>query len=164
MPINGRHNIHCILPPHILDRLSQSPNAKIRKLAIDAIENSAALRAQRMTLATLPAMSAIPSPSGKKTRLVYDVIAKQEEGEEISIRDLKAIFFLRDPADTVPAPGPAPNRRRLEVIFPDKERLEGSTEGYSKERQGFFMVPEDPVGKIIRCFVVNANVASVKWL
>jgi hypothetical protein len=50
------------------------------------------------------------------------------------------------------------------VRFPDKERLEGTTEGYSKDRLGFFMVPEDPTGKIIRAFIVNSNVTSVKWL
>ena len=67
------HNpIHCILPPYILGRLSQSTDAKIRKLAIDAIEFGAAMRAQRTVLATLPIMSAIPSPEGTKNRLVYD--------------------------------------------------------------------------------------------
>jgi Zn-dependent metalloprotease len=70
----GCHNpIHCILPPYILSQLSQSTNAKIRKLAIVAIETAAAFRTQRMMLATLPAMSAIPSPGARKHRLVYDV-------------------------------------------------------------------------------------------
>ncbi|MCP4700959.1 MAG: M4 family metallopeptidase [Gammaproteobacteria bacterium] len=45
---------------------------KIRKLAIEAIDAAAAMRTQRMVLATLPVMSAIRSPSGKKHRLVYD--------------------------------------------------------------------------------------------
>lgn len=67
------HNpIHCILPPHILDRMSQSDDPKIRKLAIDAMAAAAAMRTQRMVLATLPAMSAIPSPAARKHRLVYD--------------------------------------------------------------------------------------------
>lgn len=67
------HNpIHCILAPHILDQLSQSTDAKIRKLGIDAIEAGAAIRAQRMMLATMPVMSAIPSPYSKKHRLIYD--------------------------------------------------------------------------------------------
>ena len=103
-------------------------------------------------------------PTKDRCKIFPSANARQEEGEEVFVKDLKAIFFLRDPNDPTPAPGPAPNRRRLEVVFPDNERLEGSTEGYSKDRQGFFMVPEDPVGKIIRCFVVNANVTSVKWL
>jgi len=64
--------VHCILPPYVLDQMSQSKDAKVRKLAIDAIEAASAMRAQRMLLATMPAMSAIPSPVGKKHRLVYD--------------------------------------------------------------------------------------------
>ena len=102
-------------------------------------------------------------PTKDRCRIFPSATAKQEEGEEVSVRELKAIFFLRGPEDPS-TPGPAPNRRRLEVIFPDKERLEGTTEGYSKDRLGFFMVPEDPVEKIIRVFVVNQNVTSVKWL
>ena len=103
-------------------------------------------------------------PTKDRCRLFPSATAKQEEGEEISIRDLKALFFLRDPSDQPATSVPAPKRRKLEVIFADKERLEGSTEGYSKDRMGFFMVPEDPTGKIIRVFVINANVKSVKWL
>lgn len=68
-----RHNlIHCILPPYVLEHLSQSTDAKIRKLAVDAIEAAAALRTQRLVLTALPAMSAIPSPGRRKDRLVYD--------------------------------------------------------------------------------------------
>lgn len=103
-------------------------------------------------------------PTKERCRIFPSAAAKQEEGEQVEVRDLKAIFFLRDPSDT-PASAPAPTaRRKIEVIFPDKERLEGTTEGYSKDRLGFFMVPEDPTGKILRAFIVNANVTSVKWL
>ena len=102
-------------------------------------------------------------PTRDRCRLVPSASAKQDEGEQVTFKDLKAIFFLRE-ADQAPAPGPQANRRRLEVVFTDKERLEGTTEGYSRERLGFFMVPEDPTGKILRVFVVNANVTSVKWL
>ena len=102
-------------------------------------------------------------PTKDRCKIFPSATAKQEEGEEISVRDLKAIFFLRAPSDP-PLPAAASGRRKLEVIFADKERLEGTTEGYSKDRLGFFMVPEDPEGKIIRVFVVNANVTSVKWV
>jgi len=67
------HNpVHCILPPYILDKLSRSEDARIRKLAVNAIEAAAVLRTQRAMLAALPAMSAIPSPQAGKHRLVYD--------------------------------------------------------------------------------------------
>ena len=68
-----RHPIHCILPPYVLDQLAQSDNAKIRKLAIEAIARSAALRATRTALSQFPTMTAQPSPEAKKNRLVYDM-------------------------------------------------------------------------------------------
>ena len=112
------------------------------------------------------------SPMRDKCTLFPSQTAKAEEGEEIELRKLKAIFFLKEApgapgetATTMPTqPATATNRRKLEVIFTDKERLEGTTEGYSKDRQGFFMVPDDPTGKILRVYVLNVNVKSVKWL
>ena len=65
--------VHCILPPYILDRMAESGDPKVRKLAIAAIARSASLRATRTALARFPAMSAIPSPDGRKDRLVYDM-------------------------------------------------------------------------------------------
>jgi len=67
-----RNPIHCILPPYILDSLAESDDPKVRRLAIEAIARSATLRATRTVLAQLPAMAALPSPDGKKDRLVYD--------------------------------------------------------------------------------------------
>lgn len=68
----SRHALHCILPPYILERLAESGQARVRRLAIDAIAESAAVRATRATLASMGAMAAIPSPRGRKYRLVYD--------------------------------------------------------------------------------------------
>lgn len=65
--------IQCILPPYILDHLASSSDPKVRALAIEAIARSAALRATRKTISQFPAMAAIPSPAGKKERLVYDM-------------------------------------------------------------------------------------------
>lgn len=67
-----RHALHCILPPYILDRLADSDEARVRRLAIDATAESAAVRATRTTLASMGAMAAIPSPRSRKCRLVYD--------------------------------------------------------------------------------------------
>ena len=106
------------------------------------------------------------SPMKATCRVFPSATAQSGEGELVEIPKLKAIFFLKDAADQSSAARPpaASQRRRLEVFFHDKERLEGTTEGYSKERPGFFMVPEDPTGKILRVFVVNANVKEVKWI
>lgn len=68
------HNpIHCFLPPHVLDRLVESDDAEIRRLAIYAIKRASAARSMRSTLARMPMMAAIPSPAGTKNRLVYDM-------------------------------------------------------------------------------------------
>ena len=54
--------------------------------------------------------------------------------------------------------------RKIEATFSDGERLTGTTEGYSRDRLGFFMAPVDPTGKILRIFVINANVTNVRWV
>jgi Zn-dependent metalloprotease len=68
-----RNPLHCILPPHILDHMMKSADPKVRQRTVDAIARSAEMRAVRVTLAAMPVMSAIPSPAGKKYRLVYDI-------------------------------------------------------------------------------------------
>ena len=65
--------VHCILPPHILDHMAQSLDPKIRRLAVDAIAAASEARSARVTLSTMPTMSAIPSPAGRKHRLIYDM-------------------------------------------------------------------------------------------
>ena len=108
------------------------------------------------------------SPMRDKCRVFPSQTAQADQGELVDLNKLKAIFFLVDPdaeaGATVIRPITAVQRRRLEVSFKDGERLEGTTEGYSKDRLGFFMVPEDPTGKILRVFVINTNVKEVKWI
>ncbi len=64
--------VHCILPPYVLEQLAKATDAKIREQAIKALAQSAQIRAVRGTLAALPTMAAVPSPAGKKHRLLYD--------------------------------------------------------------------------------------------
>lgn len=68
-----RNPIHCILPPFVLDKMAESANPGVRRLAIEAIARSASLRATRTTLAQMPMMAALPSPGRKKDRLIYDM-------------------------------------------------------------------------------------------
>ena len=63
----------CIIPPYVLDHLSQSRDPRVRQLAIDAIKNASSVRAVRATLAMMPGFAAVPSPTAKRHRLVYDV-------------------------------------------------------------------------------------------
>ena len=68
-----RNHLHCIIPPYVLERLSESSNPKLRKLAVQAIEAGAQARTTRAILSQLPmALGSVPS-SNKKNRLIYDV-------------------------------------------------------------------------------------------
>ncbi len=65
--------IDCFLPPYILDRLAESEDVALRRLALQAIARSATLRAQRTTIARVSQMAAMPSPERGKNRLIYDL-------------------------------------------------------------------------------------------
>ena len=91
-------------------------------------------------------------------------------GEQIELKKLKAIFFFREKnnaatadAELLTAPLPHPGRK-LVVVFADNERLPGTTTGYTPDRQGFFLIPNDPTGKIQRVYVINANAKQVNWV
>ncbi len=68
-----RNPLHCFLPPDILDHMAESDDPDVRRAAVDAIGQSAAFRAVRDTLATMPIMAAIPSPDATRHRLIYDM-------------------------------------------------------------------------------------------
>ena len=89
---------HCILPPYLLDKLAESPDPKVRALAVEAIARSASLRAIRTTLARMPQMAAIPSAAGKKERLVYDM-----KGQGSTFLPGKLVRREGDPKSTDPA-------------------------------------------------------------
>jgi Zn-dependent metalloprotease len=73
-PTTNSHQTFCsIIPPYILDHMSQSSDAKVRRIAIEAIEQSSAARAVRATMTMMAAFAAIPSPGARRHRLVYDV-------------------------------------------------------------------------------------------
>ena len=108
-------------------------------------------------------------------REAFHVSAAAESGAtetvEIRMRDLKAVFFVKelagipghvrkkefDPAR--PMPG-----RRIRVVFADGEVLVGTTQGYQPDRQGFFVVPVDREGNTERCYVVTASTREVKFV
>jgi Zn-dependent metalloprotease len=68
-----RNPLHCFVPPYVLDQMVNSTDPRIRNIAVDAIAVSSTARAVRATLATMPMMAAIPSPAGRKHRLVYNM-------------------------------------------------------------------------------------------
>lgn len=91
--------------------------------------------------------------------------------EEVSTKDLKALFFVRDLAgrkDHVEAnefdPSRPPPGRRIKVVFRDGETLMGTTAGYQRGRPGFFLVPADVDSNIERCYVVTSSTREISFV
>jgi hypothetical protein len=90
---------------------------------------------------------------------------------EVSLKDLKALFFVKDftgnPGHVAknefdparPAPG-----RRLKVVFKDGEVMVGTTTGYQPGRPGFFIVPADGAANTERCYVVTSSTQEVSFI
>lgn len=97
--------------------------------------------------------------------------ANLEEPAEILIRDLKAVFFVKDFTGKQDynerkeySNGDKAHGRKVEVMFVDGEKLVGSTLGYDPNRLGFFLFPVDPESNNIRVFAVTAAVKSVRYI
>jgi hypothetical protein len=93
------------------------------------------------------------------------------EGQEILLRDLKAVFFVRDFGGRADyddrkeyTPGERPSGRVVEVTFIDGEILVGSTLGYDPKRSGFFVFPADPKSNNTRVFALSKAVRLVRYL
>lgn len=100
-------------------------------------------------------------------RLFHNEPGKDQAGSDILLRDLKAIFFVKDfsgnpEAKEIPS-GDAPRHgRKIVVTFRDGEELSGMTEGYNAQKPGFFMFPLAANSNNLRIFVINKNVRHVK--
>lgn len=87
----------------------------------------------------------------------------------VPVKELKALFFVRsydgnpkhvEDRDLAKAKGQG---RKIVVTFADGEVLGGFTTGYSKDKQGFFVIPVDPKSNNSRVYVVTAAVKRVEW-
>ncbi len=89
------------------------------------------------------------------------------QGTEVELKDLKAIFFVREflgdsnPEKTDPTQPPQPGRS-ITVTFKDGELIRATTQGYDPKRLGFFIFPETRNRNNLRIFVVNRNIQHVK--
>jgi len=93
----------------------------------------------------------------------------QEHGIRVQMKDLKAVFFVKDF-------GGKPEfhegftvdehirGRTIEVDFPDGEKILGKTEGYNPQKFGFFLVPGNRESNNIRVFVINKNTKQVRFV
>lgn len=84
--------------------------------------------------------------------------------EVIDCRNLKAVFFVRDFAGDAGRkdikgfghlPVEANQGKKISVVFKDGEVIYGYTLAYSRERDGFFVVPADPGSNNVRIYVLK---------
>jgi Zn-dependent metalloprotease len=90
-PASGcqRQPVQCIVPPYMVEAMAHCADPAIRAGALVALAHCAAVRAVREFTARMPSMMVVPSPAGRKHRLVYDARGKdllpgklaREEGE-----------------------------------------------------------------------------------
>jgi small nuclear ribonucleoprotein (snRNP)-like protein len=93
----------------------------------------------------------------------------QQQGSEIALNDLKAVFFVKDfRGDSKYKESKKIEERKqgrkIEVTFSDGEKIVGTTQGYNPKNKGFFLFPADAKSNSLRIFVVNWNVRDVKFL
>ena len=92
-------------------------------------------------------------------------------GVEVQIRDLKAVFFVKDfagdPAYCEKKDFTGSQQavgRKMEVTFKDGEMMVGSTMGHDPKRAGFFLTPSDPQCNTLRVFVISASAIRTRFL
>jgi Family of unknown function (DUF6982) len=97
--------------------------------------------------------------------------APTERGVEVSVKELKAIFFVKDfvgdPSYSEIKDFPQGQYfagRKVKVTFTDGEVLVGATLGYDPGRLGFFITPPDAQSNNLRVFVVSAAVSDFRYL
>ena len=111
------------------------------------------------------------SPTAQQFHVRRDAVSGSDPGQRVMMRDLKAIFFVRDFAGNSTyeeqkkfVAGTSLSGRKMEVTFIDGEVLVGTTTGYDAQRPGFFLFPVDGQSNNARIFIVQAVVKKVKFI
>ena len=91
---------------------------------------------------------------------------------EIAYSDLKAIFFVKSFEGRKQRPSlkgllekdeeESPGMMKVKIIFTDGEVLYGTTQGYSLDREGFFVVPSERESNNLRIFVISKAVKLIE--
>ncbi len=108
-------------------------------------------------------------PTRDSFRLFPAENSPQDQGKDLRLGNLKAIFFVKDLA------GHSEHKdaydvtklshgRKIEVTFADGEKIIGATEAYNPQKSGFFLFPADPESNNLRVFIVNRNAVKVVFL
>jgi hypothetical protein len=102
---------------------------------------------------------------------IYPADKSSGETVEILLKQLKAVFFVRDFVGDSQynerkeyVEGEKPSGRKIEVMFKDGEVLVGTTLGYDPTRPGFFLFPADSKSNNVRVFAVTTAVKKVRFL
>ena len=111
---------------------------------------------------------------GPQKKGFHVVPVGEEEGKvssEVLFSDLKAVFFVRSLEGRLDHPlskegleeradpvGPI----KVKITFFDGETLVGTTQGYTEEREGFFIVPLEGDSNNLRIFVNSKAVKQVE--
>jgi hypothetical protein len=108
------------------------------------------------------------SPEKPRFHLLGERPAQSTAVAEVLMKDLKAVFFVRDFSGNPEhnerkefAPGERPPGLKVRVEFLDGEVLVGYTMGYSAARPTFFLTPADPTSNNERVLVVRQAVKDV---
>ena len=111
------------------------------------------------------------SPTAQQFHIRRDAVGGSDPGQRVMMRDLKAIFFVRDFAGNSAykeqkefVVGTPLSGRKMEVTFTDGEVLVGTTTGYDAQRPGFFLFPVDGQSNNARIFIVQTVVKQVKFI
>jgi hypothetical protein len=102
---------------------------------------------------------------------VFPVDQSPSRSIEVSMRDLKAVFVVRDFLGNSQyneqkkfREADRPSGKKVEIAFADGEVMVGSTLGYDRNRPGFFIVPADPNSNNIRVYAVSSAIKEVRQL
>ena len=105
------------------------------------------------------------------TREAFHVQIEEGDVIEVLVRDLKSVFFVRDLVGNSEYRhrnefdlSSTMSGRRIRVVYFDGEELLGTTQGYSAERHGFFVVPADKQSNNQRVFVVASAATQIHLL
>jgi hypothetical protein len=99
----------------------------------------------------------------------FHLEAVDGEIAQISIEELKAVFFVKDLDGNKShkdnyIDGVAGGGRKIKVVFSDGETVIGYTLGYSPDRLGFYVTPADLQGNNDRIFVVKSATREIEFL
>lgn len=100
-------------------------------------------------------------------------LAKNNTGKDtvtVATENLKALFFVKSFEGNKEYKPPAMSYEKLEkipgiklrVLFADKEEMYGTTQGYSAERKGFFLIPVDKKDNNQRVFVMRDATRNIQ--